>query len=276
VTVQFELPGMPVPLYPCTPTRLTLWRDCPRRYRFTYLDRPAPPRGAPWAHTSVGASVHSVLADWWGLPTTARTPSAAAGLVRRRWLRDGFRDDGQSARYAAAATGWVETYLDAVDPTVEPLGVERTVATRTATLALSGRADRIDERDGAAVVVDYKTGRHVPTEADARASTALSVYTLGARDTLHRNASRVELHHLPSGTVAAAELSEDDLERTVAEAAATGAQCRAADAAFAVGETAVFAPRPADRCSWCDFRRHCPEGRAAAPDRPAWSGLVEL
>ncbi len=42
---QQVLPGMPARLYPCTPSRLTTWLDCPRRYRFTYLDRPQPAKG---------------------------------------------------------------------------------------------------------------------------------------------------------------------------------------------------------------------------------------
>ena len=64
---QPVLAGMPRRLYPCTPTRLNTWLDCPRRYRMTYLDRPAPAKGPPWAHNSFGASVHNALAGWWRL-----------------------------------------------------------------------------------------------------------------------------------------------------------------------------------------------------------------
>ncbi|MGO9382110.1 MAG: hypothetical protein ACLP4W_08430, partial [Mycobacterium sp.] len=55
---QLSFGGMPQRLYACTPTRLTSWLDCPRRYRMTYLDRPPPPKGPPWGHNSLGASVH--------------------------------------------------------------------------------------------------------------------------------------------------------------------------------------------------------------------------
>ncbi len=54
---QLGFEGMPRRLYTCTPTRLSSWLDCPRRYRMTYLDRPAPPKGPPWAHNSLGASI---------------------------------------------------------------------------------------------------------------------------------------------------------------------------------------------------------------------------
>ena len=78
--VQEELQGMPRRLYPCTPTRLATWLDCPRRYRMTYLDRPPPVKGPPWAHNSLGASIHNALAGWWRLPPAERTV-AAAGLA---------------------------------------------------------------------------------------------------------------------------------------------------------------------------------------------------
>ena len=63
---QLGFEGMPRRLYPCTPTRLATWLDCPRRYRMTYLDRPMPPKGPPWGHNSLGASVHNALAGWYG------------------------------------------------------------------------------------------------------------------------------------------------------------------------------------------------------------------
>jgi RecB family exonuclease len=280
--VQAELPGMPARLYPCTPTRLTTWLECPRRYRFSYLDRPQPPKGPPWAHNSVGAAVHSALADWWALPVGRRVPDAAEELVRRRWLQDGFRDGVQSAAAANRAVSWVARYLQRLDPLAEPVGVERTVSTPTSTLVLSGRVDRIDRRASAdggeeVVIVDYKTGRYVPDQDDARSSLALGVYAVAAARTLRRPCSRVELHHLPSGTVATAEHSAEGLARKVREAESIAADAAKADRGYREGRTGdeAFPPVPSSSCSWCDFRRHCPEGQAAAPDREPWSALAE-
>ncbi|MFI7588452.1 RecB family exonuclease [Spongisporangium articulatum] len=286
---QFELPGMPARLYPCTPTRLTTWRACPRRYRFTYLDRPPPPKGPPWAHNSVGAAVHSALADWWQLaPARRRDPALPERLVRRRWLTEGFRDELQAVRAADRAVHWVRDYLATQAPDDVPAGVERTVSARTASLVLSGRADRIDARlrvspDGAGdraelVIVDYKTGRWVPDEADAAASLALATYAVAAERTLRRPCVRVELHHLPTNSVAAHEHTPASLATAVAEAEALAAGASSADEAHARGRDGddVFPPSPGDQCSWCDFRRHCPEGRSAAPDRDPWSGLASL
>ena len=43
-------PGLfpePARLFTCTPSKLVSYEECPRRYRFTYLDRPTPPKGPP-------------------------------------------------------------------------------------------------------------------------------------------------------------------------------------------------------------------------------------
>src|SRR5664279_4733810 len=73
---QLGFDNMPTRLYSATPSRLTTYLDCPRRYRMAYLERPTPQKGPPWGHNSVGASVHSALANWWKLPVERRSPEA--------------------------------------------------------------------------------------------------------------------------------------------------------------------------------------------------------
>src|SRR5207244_3068963 len=140
---QLSIGEMPRRLFRCTPSRLNTWLDCPRRYRMEYLDRPKPAKGPPWAHNSLGASVHNALAAWWRLPERERTVEAAGTLLMRGWLTDGFRDEDQSAQWRERARTMVEDYVRGLDPADEPLGVERTVATRTEAIAVSGRIDRL-------------------------------------------------------------------------------------------------------------------------------------
>lgn len=277
MTEQLILADMPARLFGCTPSRLAAF-DCPRRYRFTYLDRPPPPKGPPWAHSMLGATAHVALAQWWSLPRPHRTPEHGADLVHDNWQNVGFRDDAQSARACELTGQWVERYLaQRVDGRTDPVGVERTVATRSERLAIAGRVDRIDRRGEELVVVDYKTGRRPPTEQDARSSAALALYALAAGRTLRRRCRRVELHHLPTGKVVAAEHTEESLGRHLARAEATGADIQAATDTAAAGADPddTFPPSPSPGCTWCDFRRHCPEGRAAAPERAPWAGLPE-
>jgi RecB family exonuclease len=272
---QQTLAAMPRRLFKCTPSRLSAF-DCPRRYRFAYVDRPSPQRAPASAHNTLGAVVHLALHQWWSLSRAKRTTEAAALLVDRHWQSTGFRDDAQSAQWNETARRWVRDYVDEhVDPDDEPVGVERFVATHTDSLVIEGRVDRIDDRGDELVVVDYKTGRSELTEDDARGSQALAMYVLAVRRTLRRACRRVELHHLPTGTIASFEHNDESLERHLARAQQTADDIVAATDTLASGADAdeVFPPRPGPACSWCDFRQHCAEGQASSVVRDPWSAL---
>jgi RecB family exonuclease len=244
-----------------------------------YLDRPSPPKGPPWGHNSLGASVHNALAGWWRLPLARRTIAAAGTLLDRGWINEGFADETQSVRQRERARGMVEGYVAALDPADEPLGVERTVATRTDVIAVSGRIDRLDSREGELVVVDYKTGRHVLTVDDARSSMALAIYAIAAGRVLRRPCHQVELHHLPTGDVIAWPHTDESLARHLRRAEGIAEECSAADERMRDGldadaVDAVFPPSPSPSCGWCDYLRHCPQGQNAAIRRRPWDGLA--
>jgi putative RecB family exonuclease len=249
--LQLELMSVPRRLFAATPSRLTTF-DCPRRYWFNYLARPAPSKGPPWAHNTVGAAVHLALSKWWQLP------------------------------WQAQAAQWVQHYLndeiERGDTNVEPRGVERTVATRTTRLAISGRVDRIDERGRELVIVDYKTGRSKLTSDDARGSVALALYAIAAERTLHQPCRQVELHHLPTGTIASFEHTEQSLAQHLERAEQNATDIMAATDTVAGGADPleVFEPNPGPSCSWCDFRKHCPAGQAVSTARNSWDALGTL
>lgn len=293
---QDTLDGMPTRLFSCTPTKLVTWSDCPRKFRFTYLDRK--PKAGPWAHNSVGLSIHNALRDWFTADPSRRTLDYAAERVVSGWIDEGFRDDAQSREWRDSAVDMTVEYVRGQDVDADPIGLERTVSKATHSMALSGRVDRIDLRpsdDGGdeLVIVDYKTGRRPLTVDDARTSLALAVYVVAASNTLRRRCRRVELHHLPTISVAAFEHSPQTLERHLqraGEIAAEAAQATerwksglnelvtpAADGDVQAHEAidAVFPARPSTMCSWCDYRRWCPVGQDASAEIKPWDGLAE-
>jgi RecB family exonuclease len=276
---------MPRRLIAAYPTRLTTWVDCRRRYLHTYLD--PRPKAGPWAHFSVGSSVHEALRRWWDEPVPLRTPERAAELVKRHWIDQGFRDAEQSRAALARAQGWVRSYVVGLDPTSDPVGLERTVGAVTAVVSIRGRVDRIDERvdeDGRRmlVVVDYKTSRRPSTEVDARSSLQLAMYSAAVERTLRAPCPRVELHHVPTGTVAAWDYRPGQRERQLERADAVALEIQEAEEAWrgaggvdahAATSEELFPPSTGNGCSWCDVRSSCPQGQAAAPAVTAWAAL---
>ncbi len=271
---QMGLFGEPPRLFVCTPSRLASYEDCPRRYRYSYLDRPTPSRGAPWAHNSLGASVHTALRAWFDLPSPKRTTGALATLLRATWVREGYRDGAQEQEAYERALGWLGTYVDSLPPGFEPLAVERTVGAKTATLALSGRVDRIDDVGGELVIVDYKTGRTGLGPDDARGSRALALYAYAAGRLFRRACHRVELHHLPTGswrrtstlTSRWPATSVGRSRRRPISWRPSGGWRRGTD------PDEAFPATPGSLCGWCDFRRSCPAG-AQRPGHEPWAGL---
>jgi RecB family exonuclease len=275
---QLRFEGMPERLFVCTPSKLSAFVDCPRRYRFAYVDRPTPPKGAPWAHNSLGASVHTALKNWYAVPVARRGADVLPALLKATWVGEGYRDLDQERATYRRALDWLSRYVTTLDPHDEPLGVERVVATKTAVLAFNGRADRIDARPGPdgpeAVIVDYKTGRSGLDADDARGSPALALYAFAAQRVFRRPCHRVELHHLPTATVVAHEHTDESLQRQVSRADDTARDIVSAEKAASAGADPdlAFPANPGVRCGWCDFRRVCPAG-AGMPAKEPWAGL---
>jgi putative RecB family exonuclease len=249
------------PLVRVTPARLGTWASCPRRYRYTYVE-PAGRGGARAANT-LGAVVHLALRALFA--GRDRSPARAAAVLDQNWSGEGFRDPAQEHAYRRAARTWVADYADA-HGSVSPLGLEKWVSVATGSIVAEGRVDRIDAAGADAVIVDYKTGRHVPSPEDARDSSALALYAVATAATLRRPCRRVELHHLPSGTVAAWEHTDASLAAHVE---------RAADGALAAADAVDFPPRVGPHCGTCEVRWKCPEGRAVPAAQP-WDQLIPL
>lgn len=275
------LEGLPRRLFTVSASSIGTWVDCPRRYRMAYVDRPAPPRSGAFAHNSLGASVHNALRDWWLAPRSRRTPDGAAAMVDAAWIGDGYRDAEQSASWRMRAREWVRRYVSALDADAEPASVERSVWARYGDTQVRGRIDRLDDRAGELVVVDYKTGRRGVSADEARGSWALAIYAYAVERTVRRPCRRVELHHVPSGEVVVHEHSVESLRRHLDRIGEAAEEARAAVAVVADGgdasdAEAAFPARPSPACGWCDFHRSCPAGQAAVPvARDPWEGLGE-
>lgn len=274
---QPTLSGLPERLFAVSPAKLDTWRDCPRRYRWQYLDRSGvTPRN--FARTLMGNAAHLALRLWWA--ERPADPEDVLNVIDRTWDDDLFRDLEQSSRARDLVRGWVRTYLDKHsdrdDPSITVRGVERTVSTTTEHLTISGRIDRIDERAGEIVVVDYKTGRGELTDDDARTSMTLAIYADAIRRSLRHECHQVELHHLPTGTVASHRHTPEGLARHLGRADAIGVELRDAVRAHAENPGDAdqnFPARTGGLCGWCDFWSICPEGQAASTQRETWAGV---
>ena len=116
-----------------------------------------------------------------------------------------------------------------------------------------------------------------PTDDDARTSLALGLYAAAVWKMFRRRTLRVELHHVPTGTVAGHVHTPESLARKVEQARSIARDARRAELDFAEKGAAseLFPARPGPLCGWCDLRAHCPQGQAAGPEKSDWAALEE-
>lgn len=260
------------------PAQLDTFEECSRRHRLARLTRPAPAEGPRQTAAAVGVAVHGALSAALDPRRGPPTPAGAVEHLALGWPEHGWRDPEQSGAWYRRFQAWTWTYAAKhFGPGLVTFGVERPVAAIAAEfgIAMEGRVDRVDDRRGQLVAVDYKTGRLAPGERDARSSRTLAVYAACVWKMTCRPCLTVELHHVPSGTVVAATHTAETLRRHLSRAADTARDIQTSTIALAAGAAPdeAFPPRPGAGCSYCPYRGLCPEGRAAAPDVPPWASL---
>lgn len=246
-----------------SPTALLSFEECPRRYRMTYVDRPRPPKPPIDAYRYVGVMAHAALAAWW-------ESGNAVAYLADHWDPDVFADERQATRWYAKVSDWITRYTETLDRDEPPVGIERTVSFDDDSMIFSGRVDRVDERSGMLRIVDYKTGHRLLEPGAARASQPLALYAVAATRTLRRPCYRVELHHLPTGTVSVGVHDDESLARHLDRARNTAVDITAAVDSLSAGAAPdeVFPPQPGPLCGFCEHQARCPEGNQFPPADP--------
>ncbi len=240
-------------------SRVDMFRTCPRRFRYTYVDRlPTLPSPA----LSFGSSIHTALEAFYDrkLPTMpseeelvgslydAWDPTGFAEVPRteqleyyrhgQQVLRRFHRRVAPTYRLPAATEAWFEL----------PVDHEAVVV---------GSIDRVDvDDDGRFHVVDYKTNRRVRSRAQVAGSLQLAIYALACRHLYGALPATVSLDFVVAGVEVRVPIEELDLEAARQAVLDTAAQVRAG----------VDRPVPGPRCGWCDHRAICPAWQGEGPE----------
>lgn len=117
---------------------------------------------------------------------------------------------------------------------------------------LSGIIDRIDKTDDETYeIIDYKTGRRMPSKEALDNDLQLSIYQMGLVrrwPNLKDKNIRLTLHFLKHGEAISTSRSEKDLKETEK------------NVLYAIHEikTSDFPPTPSALCDWCGYKPICP------------------
>ena len=245
-----------------SPSSASLYQQCPRRWRFRYIDRlPDPPGEA----ALTGTFAHRVLELLFQEPATERTLERARQLAREAWPETeehpSYRaldlDDSGSRNFRWRGWRAIEGLWTVEDPAlVQVKATERLVDTQVGDVPFRGVVDRLDyAQDGQNLVItDYKSGR-APTArfADSRLAQVL-LYTAAIEASDGVRPSMARLVYLGQRVIDV--VATDDVMGPVVEQLHT-----TWNAINTERETDEYTPRPGPLCAWCPYAARCDEGR---------------
>lgn len=240
-------------LFEINPSKLGCYLDCPRQYRFRYVDGRRERRS--FAPASIGRSVHKALRDFYALAPEERTLDSLLRALRRSWDRTGFRSAQHAEDAFSRAEGMLRTYHENTRADrVRAVALESkfTHASSSDGVLVTGRIDRLDIDEDEYVVVDYKTGRFGADADIVDASLPLSLYAFATSAVLGRQVGRIAVEHLPTGRRVETRRDADRL---------AGDWKAVVDIVDEMRTGEEFPPAPGPLCRWCDYLQACPEGR---------------
>jgi putative RecB family exonuclease len=233
-----------------SPTAVACFRQCPRQYKFRYIERLGDEYGGPRPYFTMGNHVHDTLKEFLTkVPLEQRNTETMVKLLKKNWrrYRVGFRGREDEQRWAEKALGQLNSFVMSQDTRIRPYMVEAWFEAQiTPGLVLHGRIDRIDlQADRTLHIIDYKTG-NTPEASDW---TQLHLNALILSRKMPYPVSKVSFIYLSTGFVDSAVIDSGILDQARWELLLT---------ARTIGSEKRFCPRPGALCRRCDFRPICP------------------
>jgi superfamily I DNA/RNA helicase/RecB family exonuclease len=260
-----RLPGEPVRV---SPSKVEQFDRCPLRW---LLETAAGGGGGPTASTALGTLLHEIAAE---VPDGDR--ERLGELLEQRigevGLPDGWIGERERQRAVRMVAKLAEYAARARRQGRSLVAVEQDVEVRLGELVVRGQVDRLErDADGRLIVVDLKTGKSKPTNAEAERNPQLGVYQVAVEEggfadvaPEARTSGGAELVQLGGdtqkvGVQAQPPLHQDadpDWARTLLRTVAAGMSAES------------FEARSGSHCRMCSVRRACPtqvEGRQVQP-----------
>ena len=246
-----------------SPSKLDVYKNCARRYRYRYVDGISRRRKTP--ETVVGVAVHAAFEELYQLVSGGKVPTLAEVLalyekaLAEEWDETVALKDARFTRddWKRVGDGCVELYYGAHAPFDE----DRTVAVEKRVgfpLEVEGREYRIEgfvdrlslAADGAFEIHDYKTAKSLPNQEHADADWQLALYELAVRrEWPDAKDVRLKWHYVRHGKTLTSVRGAAAREALRAEVAKTIA---------AIKHDHAFVPNPGPLCDWCEYRDLCP------------------
>jgi putative RecB family exonuclease len=250
-----------------SPSRLSDFQTCPRRYQYASIERI--PQPASYA-TAKGRFAHFVFEQLFMLAPVERTIERARGFVPaavEAILTDDVRtdiamEDDMMQKLLKETEAIITTYFQMEDPTsVTSEGVELRLGATVDGAPLFGILDRLDrDDDGSLTIVDYKTGGLPNRSYDSQTFANAELYAALCEVELGEKPTKIRLMYVAKG---------ESIERTVTDVNLRARSRSAADSWERINrfyEDGEFPAKPSvNACRFCSYKDLCRANGVAVP-----------
>jgi len=250
-----------------SPFKLSMFLECPRRYKFHYVDDLAKEFKVPKPYLTMGENVHQALKEFFTkLEPEERNQERLEEILRNVWRknREGFAHREEERKYGLEALDMLRRFIQTQDVSRQPLVVEKTykVPLDKETI-LIGKIDRIDKyNEEKIIIVDYKTGNE-PIEEDML---QLTIYAAIASRRLKKDIHKASYLYLRTGQEKSISPSSKDLENGLLEIKAI---------AEMIEKEEKFPPKINRFCSFCEYLSICPLKEEIEKNKKSFADVEE-
>lgn len=244
-------------------TQLSVFEECPQRYRFQYIDKLRKPE-EQGIEAFVGSRVHETLEKLYEELKYGKMNSLEelGTYYRSQWQSNWgpavriVREGLSEANYQEYGARCIRNYYGRHYPFDE----SQTLKTEfhlvfsldpEARYRVQGYIDRLARRsDGVYEIHDYKTGISLPTQAHADSDRQLALYQIGLKS-LWKDVDHVDLvwHYVGVDSMLVSQRSSKQLDDLSQETIALIGR---------IENCHDFYPVRSNLCDWCEYRSECP------------------
>jgi putative RecB family exonuclease len=250
-----------------SPSRLSDFQTCPRRYQYASIERI--PQPASYA-TAKGRFAHYVFEQLFTLAPEERTIERAREFVAaavEEILTEDVRvdigmDDAMMMRLLKETELIITTYFQMEDPTsVTSEGVELRLGAVVDGAPLFGILDRLDrDADGSLTIVDYKTGGLPNRNYDSQTFANAELYAALCEAGLGEKPAKIRLMYVAQG---------ESIERNVTDVVVKARSHSASNAWERINrfyDDGEFPATPSVKaCRFCSYKDLCRANGVAVP-----------
>ncbi len=237
---------------------LETYLQCPLKFKYQEIEKRKAPKSK---EAMLGTAVHQALHYYHGSGPHFPTLDDVLEYYRKNWVGEKVEWKGKDEERAYFEDGkkLLESYCTRNDPrTAKILDLEARFEAPLSDSAvkethlITGKIDRVDKDDeGVIEIIDYKTAKRMPTQAQVDTSLQLSIYHLGLKQRwpeLRPKKVKLSLYFLRHNEKLSTEGTEEKIEETKQRVLGVIRDIQKSD----------FSPTPGPLCDWCPYRPICP------------------